>query len=800
MVAALLVATHATCFRPTTFPCKEDRQCGPDGFCELTGACSFKDARGECDSGRRYGRYAPDGLSELCVETACPGNPIVATAIGGRHACVLRAGGQLSCWGANDDGQLGDGTTISRGTAAEVGDLPAVRAIALGDRHTCAVTNDGAVLCFGANEDGQLGDGTTISRSTPVAVTGLTGVVALAAGTSFTCALDAAGAVSCWGANDSGQLGTVTGATGPTGATTAADSTLPVRADTPALLTALSARDRHACGLGGDGTLYCWGANASGQLGDGTQTARATPAPVIGLEGQGVTEVATGAAHTCALADGRVWCWGANQVGQLGDGLADVRPLPAPVALLDGGDAQVQHIAAGFAHTCAVRADGSAWCWGANQSGQLGEGTTSNINVPVPVTGLGDAVDVAAGTAFSCARRRNDTLWCWGDNRVGQLGGGSAVDRLTSTRVANLDSVLSLTAGGNHTCARRPAVAGAVAVVCWGSNQAGELGDGTRVDRATPTSLKFSLNAVQVAAGAQHTCLRAGDSSVWCWGRGSSGQLGTQSLIDFLAPVSIPEAAGAGTIVAGSAHTCALRGTTVACWGRNDEGQLGDGTTTSRSQPADVLAAGSAVEVVTGGAHTCARRTDGTVACWGRNAEGQLGDGTNDASLVPVVVADLSGATALTAGANHTCALLADGTARCWGDGARGQLGWGSTAPRNRPAVVSGLGDIVTIAAGDRHTCARTTGTGNVATPGPVFCWGDNSAGQLGDGTRETRLTPPLDPVVSDGLELAAGARHTCAVRSDGSVACWGSDAFGQLGDAAPLQLLAPQPARLHCD
>lgn len=798
LLVALVASDVAGCLGHGTFRCHDDQQCraegSTNGFCETTGSCSVLDAT--CPpSGRRYREHAEAVLADTCVQDACPTNPVVIVRAGGQHACVVRQRGQVDCWGAGTDGQLGDGTVISRSTIERVDGLDGASDVALGDRHTCALlaTGGGSVWCWGSNESGQLGDGTQTSRTAPVAVAGLTGITQIVAGGAFTCALDTAGAVICWGRNTDGELGTNTGPK---------PILLPTAPVQIASVAALSARNRHACALTMDHHILCWGSNVQGELGDGTQIPRSLPTPVNDLMNHQWSAIAAGSAHTCAVDENaQMWCWGTNQLGELGDGTDEISLNPTAVPL------SVTAITAGAHHTCGRESGGKVWCWGANQAGQLGEGTTTKINIPVPVAGIEDAVDMTAGDTFSCARRRDGSVWCWGDDRLGELGTGAAIERLVPARVSNLSGALSISAGNAHTCARRPATGGASATVCWGDNLAGEIGDGTRLDRATPVPLKISLDARDIATGSLHSCLRGGDGSIWCWGRGGSGQLGTAALIDFVAPIAVQGLTGTTGIAAGGAHTCALQQTAVLCWGANDEGQLGDGTMTGRSTPAAVLGIGDAVELALGGAHTCIRRSDGSVACWGRGDEGQLGNDDPTSSPSPVVVANLATAVgpnlanviSLTAGDGHTCAVLADGTATCWGAGSSGQLGWGSLAGHSIPVKVTNLGPAVEIVAGGRHTCARTSPDGRAESAGSVFCWGDNSTGQLGDGTHESRTLPTTSAVLTNVLAVAAGGAHTCALLADHSVTCWGLDSSGQLGEGATLQVPTAQPTRIAC-
>ncbi len=346
--------------------------------------------------------------------------------------------------------------------------------VVTGTDHTCALTSSGGVRCWGGNDFGQLGDGRTITRSLPGAVSGLTsGVQAIAAGNSFSCALLNAGGVQCWGLNKSGQLGDGTGKERHT----------PV--DVSGLTSgvqAIAAGASHACALTTGGGVKCWGLNSDGQLGDGTTKIRRTPVDVTGLT-NGVTAVALGAAHSCALlSTGGVQCWGGNTTGQVGDNSTRKRKTPVSVVGLASG---VTNIAAGGLHTCARTSAGAAMCWGWNQHGEIGDGTKVDRHVPTAVSGLSSGVNtVIAGDEHSCART-GGTVSCWGDNRAGQLGDGTTDESDVPGPVGGLSGVAGLGAGEVHTCART----NAGAVECWGSNDSGQLGDGTTDDHLTPTGV-----------------------------------------------------------------------------------------------------------------------------------------------------------------------------------------------------------------------------------------------------------------------------------------------------------------------
>ncbi|MCZ6788352.1 MAG: chromosome condensation regulator RCC1 [Chloroflexi bacterium] len=312
-----------------------------------------------------------------------------AVSVGIEHTCALTTTGGLMCWGDNSEGQLGDGTTTDRVTPVNVAGLTnGVAAVSVGGAHTCALTTTGGLRCWGSNSEGELGDGTTTNRIMPVNVAGLaSGVAAVSAGSSHTCALTTTGGLRCWGINSEGQLGD--------GTTT--DRITPVNvAGLTSGVAAVSAGFRHTCAQTTTGGLKCWGSNSAGQLGDGTTRDRNTPVNVAGLT-SGVAEVSVGGAHTCALttAEG-LRCWGVNDRGYLGDGTTFFqRREPVDVVGLTGG---VAAVSAGVWHTCAVTAIGGLGCWGRGTEGWLGDGTTTDNNTPANVIGFLGVVAVLTPT------------------------------------------------------------------------------------------------------------------------------------------------------------------------------------------------------------------------------------------------------------------------------------------------------------------------------------------------------------------------------------------------------------------
>jgi alpha-tubulin suppressor-like RCC1 family protein len=347
----------------------------------------------------------------------------VPLSAGKYHTCAVTNSGGIRCWGQNEHGQLGNGTTGKRSLPVEVVGLPAkVKAPAAGVWHTCALDETGTVLCWGDNRYGQLGDGTLTNRSTPAPVAGLSAkTVMIAAGSHFTCALSEFGLVKCWGSNVHGQLGE--------GSVVDRVSAVPVLGlDEP--VAAIAAGEEHACIITVHGAVRCWGLGWEGQLGDGSRNIMAEAVPAAGLE-SGAAFIAAGAHYSCAImTSGKVFCWGDNAM------YPSPYDSPVPVELkeLEG---RLTSIEIGELFTCGTTVEGGVLCWGRNDLGQLGNGTgVDSTNTPIAVSGLSAGVEMlSVGTTHACARVQSGEVECWGGNEAGQAGGSSAYKLLAPAAV-----------------------------------------------------------------------------------------------------------------------------------------------------------------------------------------------------------------------------------------------------------------------------------------------------------------------------------------------------------------------------
>lgn len=348
--------------------------------------------------------------------------------------------------------------------------------------------------------------------------------------------------------------------------------------------TKLAAGGSYSLAIKEDGTLWVWGDNWAGQLGDGTKTGRLTPVQVM----SGVKSIVAGGSHTLAIKeDGTLWVWGFNADGQLGDGTSTDRLIP--VQLMSG----VMTVAAGDYHTLAIKEDGTLWAWGYNPDGQLGDGTTTITGRTTPVQVMSGIKSIAAGVDHSLAIKEDGTLWAWGNNVYGQLGDGTTASKKTPVQV--MSDVKSVAAAG------------------------------------------------ETAMGGDYSLAIKEDGTLWAWGNNEYGQLGDGSAIGYgvykATPVQIMN--GVKSVVAGGLYTLAIKEDgTLWAWGINNYGQLGDGTSTVKGTPVQVMS--SVKSVVAGFSHTLAIKEDGMLWAWGENWAGQLGDGSTSNNLIPVQIMRVS--------------------------------------------------------------------------------------------------------------------------------------------------------------
>jgi alpha-tubulin suppressor-like RCC1 family protein len=365
------------------------------------------------------------------------------------------------------------------------------------------------------------------------------------------------------------------------------------------------------------------------------------------------TTITVGALHSCATtATARVYCWGWNRDGELGDGSRTDRVVPVRVA----GDGGIAAVTGGGGHSCAVDSAGVATCWGFNLSGQLGVaegGGGANVPrsaIPVDVAGGLTLTAIEAGGAFTCGVAADSTAWCWGWGAQGQVGDGARVDRRTPVAAGGGLRLIAVSAGARHTCA----LAADSTAWCWGDNGAGQLGNGTVTDTTLPVAVSSGRKFIAVSAGYDHTCGLEAIGDIYCWGANTVGQLGDTSVSQTRTPSRVLGGQAFISLTAGAAHTC---GTTISgagyCWGGNANGQLGSQSTSFCATPAGsqpctriptLIVGGMTFQMISAGTqHSCGLTTEAVAFCWGLNDHGQLGDGSTTSGATPVRVAKQAG-------------------------------------------------------------------------------------------------------------------------------------------------------------
>lgn len=544
---------------------------------------------------------------------------------------------------------------------------------------------------------------------------------------------------------------------------------------------------------------------------------------------EGITGLSAGLQSACArLVSGRLRCWGLGEgyTGLLGTGNLGDSTTPEEVVGVGGAGplVDVADVSVGFSHACAALDDGQARCWGYTRAG-VGDGTTQPRQTPVTVsdgTGSGPltgVVSIGAGADQTCALLRAGEVQCWGGNARGELGDGTTIDHLRAAPVSRPDGAgpltgaRALTVGLFHACA----LMDGGTVACWGSNNAGQAGDGSNngplrpVEVRSPDGSGLLDEVTQVSAGHQHTCAVLASTEVRCWGQNADGELGDGTTTNRHRPVVVSNPAGTGPltgavqVAAGGRRTCALlQDGTVTCWGLND-GLVGTGSSEPiATRPRPVLAEtgdgvlGDVAAVTVGWRATCVVLTDGQGRCWG-GADGIVGDGTDTPQPRPRALVDpfartaIDGVAQVDAGNELACASGA-GRAQCWGLSALGNLDtWLSRSAvdvRNEDDT-DRLNGVATVSAGGSHACA-------VLDDGRLRCWGANHEGEVGDGTTELRRLPtPVADVggsgtLSDVVAVSAGDDRTCALVVTGEARCWGANHEGQLGDGTTTRRTTP--------
>jgi alpha-tubulin suppressor-like RCC1 family protein len=475
-----------------------------------------------------------------------------------------------------------------------------------------------------------------------------------------------------------------------------------------------------------------------------------------------------------ALAQSDALAWGDNFYGQLGDGTVFNSAFPGPT--FQPGN--VVAAAAGLYHSLILTSSGEVYAWGRNQEGELGDGTTIDRFGPVKVQNLSNVTAIACGAYHSLALKSDGTVWAWGDDTNGQLGGGNDYYN-TPIQVSDLSNVTAIACGGYHSLALKSDGT----VWAWGANNYGQAGDGATDTAYTPVQVTHLSDVKAIAGGGLHSLALKNDGTVWAWGYNHFGQLGmfantgTDNANPF--PTQVSGLTNVYAITAGFYHNLAYAPTGVWAWGLNDYGQLGGGTVDGNPHytPAKIKGIDYISSFSAGIFHTVIVKYDGTVWTCGANNAGQLGFGAadNNDHAALTQIPGLTSATGAASGGYYNLIIPLTGTLWAWGDNTYGQLNDGTDSQRSAPVPAGGMSDVVCLAGGESHSLALTA-------DGSVWAWGWNRESTLGVQSLDVSLTPLRVPAITHATRIATGYRFNLALTSDGKVWAWGRNDEGQLG------------------
>jgi alpha-tubulin suppressor-like RCC1 family protein len=576
---------------------------------------------------------------------------VKSIAAGAYHTLAIDQDGVVWAWGDNYFGELGYGYDQNRLNTPIMATSSNwhITQIAAGFDFSMALKDDGTVLTWGlmTQDPSTMYNAVTSSsiqeQKYPVLVTGLENVTEISAGTSYAVVLKKDGSVYAWGDNASGQLGVGTAYDGKTW-----NQAFPDRVEGLPEIAHIGTGSNFTFAVDTDGSLWAWGNNSYSQLGDKTLNNQAAPVqtqvkewlnPPVFNPGEGTViiksprelSLTAGDSDAFVIKNNRLFGWGSNTFGQLGDGTNMSKIAPEQLNL-----DQVAAIDAGDAHSVAVKQDGTLWTWGQNFFGQLGDGTTTARTTPAQVTSLKGTVAAAAGSNHTVALLNNGSVWSFGDNTYGQLGHDRTA---ASNQIVQLSDIVAVAAGSNFNLALQ----NTGKMWAWGDNSTGQLGDGTYASKQQPVEITGVTGVTAIAAGKNFALALKEDGSVWAWGYNAFGQLGDGTTTTQTKPVQIANLTNIKSIYAGTYHSIGIQSNgSVWTWGQNLFGQLGDGSKANQNKPEQVKGIGAADTAAAGGSHSVVKLKDGTIWVWGGNYSGQLGDNTLMNRYVPTMITGLS--------------------------------------------------------------------------------------------------------------------------------------------------------------
>ncbi|WP_339787714.1 hypothetical protein, partial [uncultured Imperialibacter sp.] len=687
---------------------------------------------------------------------------------GREHVLAIRSDGTLWAWGRNNQGQLGDGSQVDKAEPVQIGEDDDWKEARGGFDHSIAQKNDGTLWVWGNNKSGSLGYQTAAdciltqvpnpSRTYSIAFSdsggdgwngamirviidgvgndytleegfGATKVVYIPLGTanvSFEFVSGTADSEVAYVIN-SASGGAIMAEAGPSPAPGLIGVDICVSQNnfvpSPVLLNSdidwsgFSAGNNFSLAVKEDGTLWSWGENSGGQLGNGSTDSSYEPM-IVGSDMDWVDVVAGSYNSFARKIDGSLWAWGGNSAGNLGIGSQENQLMPVQVAFEFGW----AEVSTGNDHSVGFSDEGTLWSWGYNGSGQLGIGNEVRPLSPIRIGDDQDWVDVIGNVSYTLGQKSNGTLYGWGSNLFGRLGNGTEIPETAPILIDAVSNIKKVSSYRHVLFLKNDGT-----IWGWGENFQGQVGDGTTINKLTAIQIGDDTDWVDVFVGYHSSYALKSDGTLWVWGNNVEGQLGVGTKESLSVPVKLNDDTDWHMLSAGFRHTLAVKvDGTLWAWGYNYYGQLGDGSNNSSLTPIQIGTDTDWSFVEAGDHFSLAQKTDGSLWSWGQNDEGQLGDGTTDNRLTPVRIGDQTDWAVIDA-ERVSMAIKTDGSLWGWGGNEYGQVGDGTTIDKLLPTRIGNDTDWLNVDGGGVHTVA-------IKSDGSLWAWGVSAGGRLGDG------------------------------------------------------------------
>ena len=640
------------------------------------------------------------------------------------HTLAVTEEGDLYAWGYNSNGELGDGTRTYKSKPVKISGISNVKKAVIGFYCSLAITENGDLYIWGLNYDGRLGLGHTNDAIIPTKMTSLSNIVDISSGYGYYMAVASSGDLYTWGSNVTGQLGI-----GVSGSQYNIET--PKKVNGISNVKSVSAGSYHAAAVTKTGDLYTWGSNSGGQLGDGTGVSKYSPTKIISISN--VQNVSASYTHTMAVtSSGDVYSSGANGNGQVGNGTNTKQLTLTKISLPE----KIQQISASGgsfgAHSAGVSNAGKIYIWGSNGSGQIGDGATAKKATPTIVEELPNHKKIQAARGSTLLLSDLGDVYVWGSSGSwGQLGLGSITNVLYPTKIPELSNIKDIDANSEHALA----LTNNGEVFAWGYNANGQIGDGTTTVKSTPYKISELSNIASIATVSYRSAAVSDDGKLYIWGDNANNQISAGTTTNHKVPYLIEALSDMHVkkVILGASYTIVQTiDDELYAWGNNSGGQLGIGTTTSSDIPVKINFNKSIKQIEGDRSHTMILTEDGEVYAWGYNSNGELGDGTTNNVTSPKKISSLSNIKSIAAGNGRSMAIDENGRVYVWGENSgnsSGQLGDGTTVDQKTPKLLNGIENIKYIAL-TKTSVTDSTGF-LISEDNTTYGWGANGSRQL---------------------------------------------------------------------